>query len=303
MWPGPCYRKYVGAVRQRIEAACEARGVALMGVVNTTPDSFSDGGRYLTPEAAIEQVARLAKAGADLIDIGGESTRPGAPAIPAEEQLRRVEPALRYAIDRTDCAVSVDTTRADVAERVLEWGADVINDVSCLSEPELAATVARHEASLVIMHSRGAMSEMKGYSTWPDDDYQDIVRDVLRDWTPARDRAIEAGVASHEIYFDPGLGFSKNAKQSIEAMARLDEFAKENAPILVGPSRKSFIGAVDGSAPSDRLGGTIAACLECVRRGATILRVHDVQPVRQALLLARALNETNETKTPAEASN
>ena len=268
-----------------------------------TPDSFSDGGLYDTPQAALDQIDRLVAAGADIIDIGGESTRPGAPTVPTAEQLRRIEPALRYAIDKTDCIVSVDTTRADVANRVLEWGADVINDISCLSEPELASAVAKHSASLVIMHSRGAMSEMKGYSTWPDDDYQDIVRDVLRDWTPARDRAIEAGVASHEIYFDPGLGFSKNAKQSIEAMARLDEFAKENAPILVGPSRKSFIGAVDGSAPSDRLGGTIAACLECVRRGATILRVHDVQPVRQALLLARALNETNETKTPAEASN
>ena len=272
------------------------RGAALMGVVNTTPDSFSDGGRYITADAAIAQVDRLSEAGADFIDIGGESTRPGAAAVPAEEQLRRIEPALRHAVENTDCAVSVDTTLAEVADRVLEWGADLINDISCLSEPRLADAVARHGASLVIMHSRGAMSEMKGYSTWPDDDYQDIVRDVLRDWIPARDRAVDLGVASDEIYFDPGIGFAKNAKHSMEAMTRLDEFADSEAPILVGPSRKSFIGAVDNSAPGDRLGGTIAACLECVRRGAAILRVHDVQPVRQAVLVARALS-----KGPAEA--
>jgi dihydropteroate synthase len=270
-----------------------------MGVVNTTPDSFSDGGRYLAPDAAIEKVDRLAAAGSDFIDIGGESTRPGAAAVPADEQLRRIEPALRHAVDHTDCAVSVDTTLAAVAEQALEWGADVINDISCLSEPSLASAAAKHGAALVIMHSRGAMSGMKGYSTWPDDDYQDIVRDVLRDWMPARERAVDLGVASDEIYFDPGLGFAKNARQSMEVVARLDEFASAGAPLLVGPSRKSFIGAVDGSEPGDRLGGTIAACLECVKRGAAVLRVHDVQPVRQAILLARALREQAESSTRA----
>ncbi len=267
---------------------CHERGAALMGVLNVTPDSFYDGGRYLGESAAARRVAELVAQGADIIDIGGESTRPGAEAIPPAEQIARIEPAVRCAL-AAGVLVSIDTSSAEVAERMLTLGAQIINDVSCLGDPRLAETVARHSATLILMHSRGAMKDMKGFSQYPDDAYGDVVESVLDEWRAGQRRALSAGLARADVWLDPGIGFAKNARQSWELLRRLPELAAEGVPIVVGPSRKSFIGLLDGSKPEDRLGGTIAACLLSVQRGAHVLRVHDVASVRQALLAARTL--------------
>lgn len=266
----------------------QERGAALMGIVNATPDSFYDGGRHVLPEAARSHIDRLLVAGADLLDIGGESTRPGAAPVEPEEQWRRIEPALDYALER-GAFVSVDTAHPKTAELALSRGAHIINDVSCLADPELAAAVARHQAVLLLMHSRGSMQDMGGFSAYPAGGYDDVVRDVQSEWRRARNRAVEQGVSESRIWFDPGLGFHKNADQSFELLARLDELVDLSEQVVVGASRKSFLARGDGSAPEQRLGGTIAACLHAVTQGATILRVHDVHDVGQALRAHRSL--------------
>jgi dihydropteroate synthase len=257
-----------------------------MGVLNVTPDSFYDGGRYLDESTAARQVESLVAEGADIIDIGGESSRPGSAPVPAEEQVARIEPAVRRAVE-AGVKVSIDTTSPEVADRMLGLGAHVVNDVSCLSDPELARVTARYQADLVLMHARGSMADMKGFSVYAEDAYGDVVTDVVCEWRAARDRALEAGLGREQVWLDPGIGFAKNARQSWELLRRLPELVAEGVPVVVGPSRKSFIGALDGSPPEGRLGGTIAACLLAVQRGAHVLRVHDVAAVRQALRVMR----------------
>jgi dihydropteroate synthase len=185
--------------------------------------------------------------------------------------------------------VSVDTTLPEVARHALGLGAQIINDVSCLADPELARVVAQHRASLVLMHARGSMAEMQGFSQYPDHGYGDVVEDVRREWRLARDRAMAVGLDRASIWFDPGLGFNKNARQSLTLLARLDAFIEEGVPIVLGASRKSFIAAADGTSPGERLGGSIAACLLARDLGASVLRVHDVRDTRQALSLAVAV--------------
>ena len=181
-----------------------------------------------------------------------------------------------------------------LAGRFVDLGVRLINDVSCLADAELAAVCARGDASLIVMHSRGPMSRMPGFSQWPDDAYSDVVVDVRRDWVAARSRATEAGLPAARVWFDPGLGFAKNARHSLELLRRLDELCDLDIPIVVGPGRKSFISAVDPSSPSDRLGGTVGACVVAMQRGAQLLRVHDVREVRQALAVAHALGPAEE---------
>ncbi len=267
-----------------------------MGAVNVTPDSFFDGGRYLGADAAARHVDELIAEGADIVDIGGESTRPGAEAVGAAEQIARIEPVVRHAVQR-GALVSIDTTHPEVAERMLGLGADVINDTSCLADDELARVTASHAATLIIMHSRGPMSRMPGFSKYPDDAYADVVEDVLEEWSAARDRAVAAGLPRRDVLFDPGLGFAKNARHSYEILTRLAEFTRTGARVVVGPSRKSFIATADPAPPDQRLGGTIAACLLAVQRGASMLRVHDVRDVRQALSVARAARMTPPSAT------
>jgi dihydropteroate synthase len=267
------------------------RKVLLMGVLNVTPDSFSDGGSYLDAGAARQRIDELLADGADIIDIGGESTRPGAPAITEDEQIARIRPALVHAARERRALVSVDTTRPGVAAYALSEGAAIINDVSCLADDELAAIAARAGGSLVLMHARGSMTNMRGFSDAPGDAYGDVLDDVAREWLAARDRAGARGLDPAEIVLDPGLGYMKNARHSLELLRRLGEFEKLGAPIMVGPSRKSFIAkaVAPHASPSERLGGTIAACLYAAAHGAAILRIHDVFEVRQALDLERAI--------------
>ena len=254
----------------------------VMGVVNVTPDSFYDGGRY-SGDRVFRHIDKLVGEGADVLDIGGESTRPGSVPVPAEEQLRRIEPAVKHALGYAGVLVSLDTTRPEVASEGLAWGAHWVNDVSCLATAELAKVTAHHRAKLVLMHSRPDMSTMQGFSEYPKTGYDDVVADVRREWCRARDQALGLGMAREDILFDPGFGFSKNAEQSLQLLRRLSVFRDLEVPIVVGPSRKSFISAQDRSAPQERLGGTIAACLWAATHGASVVRVHDVQEVRQAL--------------------
>lgn len=269
-----------------LDSTRRERGAVLMGVVNTTPDSFFDGGRYSDAGAACAHVDRLAAEGADIIDIGAESSRPGAEPVSPAEQIARMGAALEHAVNK-GLVVSVDTTSPEVAEHALARGARLVNDVSCLAQPELAAVTARHGATLVIMHCRGSMQEQRGFSAYPDEGYADVVSEVRAELLQARARATAAGLAPSQIWLDPGLGFKKNARQSFELLSRLGELGREGAPLVVGPSRKSFLAMVDGAPPAERLGGTIAACLLAVEHGAAVLRVHDVAPVRQALGVAR----------------
>jgi dihydropteroate synthase len=255
-----------------------------MGVLNVTPDSFFDGGRYDDAGNAARRIDQLISDGADLIDIGAESTRPGAAAVAADEQIARLEPALRYACS-TGSLVSVDTANAEVARHALGLGAHLINDVSCLADDDLARACAEHQAPLIIMHARGPAASMAGFSVYPDEGYQNVVEDVRREWRAARARALAAGMTNEDVYFDPGLGFAKNAQQSYTLLAHLAEFRSEG-PMVVGASRKSFIASVDGAPPAERLGGSVAASLLAAARGAAILRVHDVREVRQALHVA-----------------
>ena len=252
-----------------------------MGVLNVTPDSFFDGGRFDDARAAARRVDRLIEDGADLIDIGAESTRPGAAPIPAGEQIARLEPALRHAL-QTGVLVSVDTASPEVARHALGLGAHVINDVSCLADAGLARVCAEHHAPLIIMHARGPAASMAGFSVYADDGYGDVIEDVRREWQSAKARAVRAGMAERDVYFDPGLGFAKNARQSLALLAGLARFRSEGL-VVVGPSRKSFIASLDGAPPDERLGGSVAAALLAAARGAAIVRVHDVREVRQAL--------------------
>ncbi len=279
-----CYRIVVGPVSTRIEDLRRERGTLLMGVLNVTPDSFFDGGRYDDAASASKRIDQLVRDGADLIDIGAESTRPGAHAIPAPEQIARLEAGLRHAL-QTGLLVSVDTTSPAVARYALGLGAHLINDVSCLADDELARACAEHQAALIIMHARGPASTMKGFSVYADDGYVDVVEDVRREWQSAKERAVRAGMSGADVYFDPGLGFAKNARQSFSLLASLARFRTEGV-LVVGPSRKSFIASLDNAPPEERLGGSVAAALVAAARGAAILRVHDVREVRQALRVA-----------------
>jgi dihydropteroate synthase len=258
-----------------------------MGVVNATPDSFSDGGRFLDPDAAVAQALRLADEGADLVDVGGESTRPGAPPVAAEEELRRVVPVIERLRARAfPLPVSIDTTKGAVARAALAAGADLVNDVSGLGDEELARAVAEARAPVVLMHLRGTPADMQSRAV-----YGDVVAEVARELEAALARADAAGISRERIVLDPGLGFAKTAEQSVELLARVGELRALGRPLLVGPSRKSFIGKVSGAPVEDRLPGTLAAVTACVLAGVELLRVHDVAPARQAALVAAAIRD------------
>lgn len=265
-----------------------------MGVCNRTPDSFSDGALFVDEAAAEEHVRKLVAEGAHIIDIGAESTRPGAEPVEASEQIRRMGTTIRRT-RALGVLVSIDTTSPTVAAWALEEGASIVNTVSLDPAEELGALAARAGASLVLTHARGSMTAMPGFSVYEDAAYGDVVADVAQEWTAAADRALAAGLPREDLVLDPGLGFTKNAQHSIELCRRLGELCALGFPVLVGPSRKSFlarIAAREGAAlapPNERIGGTIAAVLACVRRGAGIVRVHDVHATVQALAISAAI--------------
>jgi dihydropteroate synthase len=256
----------------------------LMGIVNVTPDSFSDGGMYLSPEAAIAHGEELVRDGADILDVGGESTRPGAEEVPAEEELRRVLPVIE-GLAGGEAVVSIDTSKAAVAEAALDAGAAIVNDVTALrGEPEIGGLCAERGAGLVLMHMRGEPRTMQENPA-----YDDVVDDVKAFLAERLEAAIAAGVAEERVWLDPGIGFGKTLEHNLELLGRLGELRELGRPLVVGVSRKSFIGKIDGSAVGERLGGTIAASVLAAAEGAGVLRVHDVAEAAQAVKLTAAI--------------
>lgn len=257
----------------------------VMGILNVTPDSFSDGGAYFSPETALSRAEEMVREGADLIDVGGESTRPGAEPVPLEEEIRRVLPVVQGLVQR-GYIISVDTTKGEVAELVLKAGAHIINDISGLRfNPDLAKIVAKHHAGLVIMHSRGTPQDMQTLT-----DYEDLIGEIYEFLAGQVDFALSQGVSSEKIIIDPGIGFAKTVEQNLEILRRLPEFKSLGYPILVGPSRKSFIGAVlGGLPPSERIEGTSASVALAIAGGARILRVHDVKAMVRVCRVAEAI--------------
>jgi len=265
-----------------------------MGVVNVTPDSFSDGGLFLDRERAVRRGLELAADGADIIDVGGESTRPGSLPVPEQEELRRVIPVIRELRPRTGALISVDTTKAAVAAAAVEAGADIINDVSALgADPDMAGVVAASGAGLVIMHMKGTPRTMQ-----LNPEYEDVLAEV-RDFLEARQEAAEAaGVPRERVIIDPGIGFGKNLEHNLSLIARQDLFLEIGRPLLMGISRKSFLGRILGLPPEERLEGTIAVSVLCVLKGADILRVHDVKQVARAVKVAEAVLQVGRDATP-----
>jgi dihydropteroate synthase len=264
--------------------------VLIMGIVNVTPDSFADGGRYLDPGVAVRHARALAAEGADLLDVGAESTRPGAEPVPAEEERARLLPVLELLLPDAPCPVSVDTSKPEVAEAALALGAHMVNDVTGLAAgPDLARACARHGAGLAVMHMRGTPRTMQA-----DPRYADLLGEVCAVLGRAVATAEGAGVSPDAICVDPGIGFGKTVEQNLTLLRRLDALQGLGKPILVGPSRKSFIGAILGGGPEARLEGTLAACTMAVAAGAHILRVHDVGAVRRAVRVAEAIRDAAE---------
>jgi dihydropteroate synthase len=258
----------------------------VMAIINVTPDSFADGGVRYDPDVAIADAVRFVAEGADVVDIGGESTRPGAPAVDAQEEWRRIAPVLEGLRHQVDAPVSVDTYKADVARKAIGLGATIINDISALQyEPALAGVVAETGAAVVLMHNRGRSREM-----YQQAHYTDVVGEVKRELEHADAAARAAGVPADRIILDPGFGFAKKAEHTIALLGRLEELTTLGRPILSGPSRKSFLKQALGDVPPDgRVWGTAAAVTASVLAGAHIVRVHDVAAMVQVVRTADAI--------------
>lgn len=285
-----------GISLQSSSTASRIHGVAVWGVLNVTPDSFSDGGAFLDRDDAVEQGVRMLREGADVIDVGGESSRPkgatygaGAETVEVAEEIRRVVPVIEDLCSKHGAVVSIDTVKPEVARAAIKAGATIVNDVSCGASNELLRVVADRNASLVLMHSRD-----KGQIDETTTAYADVVGDVLRELEQAVERAVAAGVAIEKIWIDPGLGFAKTATQSMTLLAHIDTFVATGHPVLIGASRKSFIAeaarSADGQKPDaqQRIGGTASAVTMSVIAGAHAVRVHDVFAMRQTVTLTLA---------------
>ena len=268
---------------------------AVMGVVNVTPDSFSDGGRFLDPAAAADRARRLAAEGADLIDLGAESTRPGAQPVSPAEQVRRLVPVLEALRDDGLC-LSVDTASAEVADAALAAGAALVNDVTALRDPAMAAVVARSGAGVVLMHLRGTPATMQGEAR-----YADVAIEVRDELAARLAAARAAGIEDDRIVVDPGIGFAKTAEQNHELLAGLPLLAELGRPVLVGVSRKSFLGKLLDLPVGERLEGGLAAAAIAVFLGARVVRTHDVRATVRALRVADALRDAARRETPNRA--
>jgi dihydropteroate synthase len=253
-----------------------------MGVVNVTPDSFSDGGVFFKRDAAVVHAQQLIAEGADIVDIGGESSRPGSEPVSEEEELRRVIPVIEALAPTINVPISIDTYTPAVAEAALNAGARIINDITGLRNPEMIRVAAEHNATVVLMHMQGEPKTMQHKPQ-----YIDVVADIISFFEERIEAARTQGV--EKIIVDPGIGFGKTLEQNLEILHRLNEFTKLGYPVLVGASRKSFIGTVTGAEVGDRLPGTLAAHMMAVLNGATMLRVHDVAECRQALQVMQAI--------------
>lgn len=255
----------------------------IMGILNVTPDSFSDGGRFEDVERAVERGCAMAEEGADFIDVGGESTRPGAQAVPEEEERRRVMPVIRRLAARVSVPISIDTYKARIAAEALDAGAVIVNDITGMTfDGAMARTVADHRASVVLMHMQGTPRSMQERPH-----YDDVVGEVRTFLLRQAEAARQAGIT--QILIDPGIGFGKTLDHNLELLRHLTAFTETGYPVLVGPSRKSFLGKLLDLPVDERLEGTAAAVAACVLQGAAILRVHDVRAMKRVAIVAHAL--------------
>lgn len=264
----------------------------VMAILNVTPDSFSDGGKFNSIESALKQAEKIIKEGADILDIGGESTRPNSERVSAEDEINRVVPIIKAIVKRFDIPVSIDTSKSEVAEKAIESGAEIINDISGLKFDERIAVIsAKYKTGLVLMHLRGSFEEMH-----KQEPVADIFWEVSRGFRESIKKAKSFGVKDEQICLDIGIGFSKTFEQNLELIAKMDKLCKEFSkfPMLVGNSRKSFIGKILGEdLPEKRLNGSLAANVLAVWNGANIIRVHDVKETVEALKVAEAIKKVN----------
>jgi dihydropteroate synthase len=257
----------------------------IMGILNVTPDSFSDGGLHVKKENAIEHGLRMVSEGADIIDIGGESTRPGSDPVPAEEELHRILPVISGLRKHTKSLISVDTSKSEVALAAIAEGADIINDISALrNDPEMIAVVAETSAPVILMHMKGTPKTMQN-----NPHYENVLLEIKSFLEEKIKLAVKNGVDRNKIIIDPGIGFGKRFEDNLTLIRNLNEFAELDQPILVGISRKSFIGKILDLPPGEREEGTLASAIISVIQGAHILRVHDVAPVKRAILVAETI--------------
>lgn len=271
-----------------------SKKILMMGILNITPDSFSDGGRFFDPSEALRRAFDLAGQGADILDLGAESTRPGADLIPASEEARRILPVLEGILQKIRIPVSIDTTKPEIARLCLEKGAHIINDVSALrdSGSEMAELVRRYGAGLILMHRRGRPWTMQSLAV-----YEDVVAEVCQELAQSLEMALEAGLEPEQIVVDPGLGFAKTFEHNIEIMRRLETFQTLGRPVLLGPSRKSFIGKVTGREAAERDFGTAGVAAIAVMKGIRLLRVHEVSGARDAVAMAEAIRGEDYVRT------
>lgn len=273
----------------------ESRRTRVMGVLNVTPDSFSDGGEFLNAAAAVDHALQMLADGADIIDVGGESTRPGAQAVDEHTELARVVPVVAAIhVAAPDAVISIDTTKATVADMALAAGAQIVNDISGLGfDPRMAAVVGEHDATLVIMHIRGTPQTMRwsrrGDESTDDPHYDDVIAEIATFLCARADEAIGAGVTPERIIVDPGIGFGKTREQNLEILHRLSELVDLGYPVLVGTSRKSFLGAVTGRPVGERAFATAASVALAVAAGASVVRVHDVPEMVDVVRVAEAI--------------
>lgn len=276
------------ATATRLDELWTRRGPMVMGIVNCTPDSFSDGGRFLDHGAAIAEAERQLEAGARIIDIGGESTRPGATEVDADEESRRVVPVIQELRRRRPSAViSIDTTKVAVARAAISSGADLVNDVSGATESGMLELVADHQVGIILMHRRGTPRNMQ-----QDTHYDDVVAEVHGFLLDRARVAIDTGILPHRVWLDPGIGFGKDDAGNLALLAALPELAALGHPVVVGPSRKAFIGRLTGAPVEDRLGGTLAALVPGIGHERIVARVHDPGPASQFLQLASHIAES-----------
>jgi dihydropteroate synthase len=260
----------------------------LMGILNVTPDSFSDGGKFFDSKKAIDQALKIVEEGADILDVGGESTRPGSDPLPEEEEIKRVLPVIQAAVRYTTVPVSIDTTKAGVAKAALDAGAAMVNDVSSLRfDDRMGRVVAEAGVPLVVMHMRGVPKTMQAGPI----EYRDLLGEIRTFLEQAVKKAVDAGVEGDQIIVDPGIGFGKTPEHNLTILNRIGELLSLGRPVLVGPSRKAFIGKVLDKDVEGRLHGTAAAVAAAVAGGAHILRVHDVGAMRDVIAVARAIHQ------------
>jgi dihydropteroate synthase len=266
-----------------------------MGVINLTPDSFSDGGEVASPEEAANLAEQMVQSGADWLDVGGESTRPGSSPVSAQEQIRRTADAIAAIRRRLGTIISIDTTSAQVAESAIAAGANVVNDISAgRHDPDMLPLVARHRLAVILMHMQGLPQTMQASPT-----YDDVTREVGEFLIARRQAAVEAGIEPSRILFDPGIGFGKSVSHNLQLLRDTETLAGLGQPLVVGPSRKSFMGQIIGEVrPERRIFGTAASVAWCVANGAAVMRVHDVGPISQVVRMIQAIFDLN----PAEFS-